>query len=44
MIFLKGRKTAKAWFVEQKAKREICIIDETIEFASRYFKSLIHHG
>lgn len=42
MIFLIDKKTAEAWFSEDKKNREIFTLDEAIEFASLFFGPLVN--
>lgn len=42
MIFLKDKKIADKWLLEDTENREIFTIDEAIDFASRFFNPLIN--
>ena len=42
MIFLKDKKIADKWMLEDTENREIFTIDEAIDFASRFFKPLMN--
>jgi len=41
MIFLKDNETAETWQSEDSENREVFVLDEAIEFASRFFKPLV---
>lgn len=42
MIFLKDKKIADKWLLEDTENREIFTIDEAIDFATRFFKPLMN--
>ena len=41
MIFLKDKKIAKNWLLEDKENREVFDLDEAVAFASAFFKPLL---